>query len=82
MHDSEGWKTLETSMRNLQDLLESVGTHIYSFDLDGVLEVIRKSIKHLNRFVREIAYFVINAIFATSKGVLDGPHKQRFLDYC
>jgi hypothetical protein len=29
MHDSEGWKTLETSMRNLQALLESVGTHIY-----------------------------------------------------
>ena len=59
-----------------------MGTNIYQFDLNGVLEVVRKSIKHLNRFVREIAYFVINAIFATSKGVLDGPHKDTFLSYC
>ena len=70
MHDTEGWKSLETSMRNLQDLLESIGTEIYQFDLSGVLQVIKKSIDHLNRFVREIAYFVIDAILKSSKGVL------------
>lgn len=70
MHDTEGWKSLETSMRNLQSLLESIGTDIYRFDLSGVLAVIVKSIEHLNRFVRETAYLLINAIFITSKGVL------------
>ena len=29
MHDSEGWKSLETSMRNLQNLIEAIGTHLY-----------------------------------------------------
>jgi len=33
MHDSEGWKSLETSMRNLQHLIEAIGTHLYAFDL-------------------------------------------------
>ena len=69
-------------MRNLQCLIEAIGTNLYQFDLAGVLEVIHKSIKHLNRFVREIAYFVINAIFVTSKGVLDTDHKPKFLEYC
>ena len=69
MHDSEGWKSLETSMRNLQNLIEAIGTHLYSFDLSIILEVIEKSIAHLNRFVREISYFVINAILETSVGI-------------
>ena len=33
MHDTEGWKSLETSMRNLQCLIEAIGTHLYAFDL-------------------------------------------------
>lgn len=33
MHDSEGWKSLETSMRNLQSVIEAIGTQLYSFDL-------------------------------------------------
>lgn len=49
-------------------------------------KVIIKSIEHLNRFVREIAYFVINAILSTSKGVLDKDHdpenRERFIAYC
>lgn len=69
MHDSEGWKSLETSMRNLQNLIEAIGTHLYAFDLSIILEVIEKSIAHLNRFVREISYFVINAILETSVGI-------------
>lgn len=69
MHDSEGWKSLETSMRNLQNLIEGIGTHVYSFDLQKILKVIGQAIAHLNRFVREIAYFVVNAIFVASAGV-------------
>lgn len=69
MHDSEGWKSLETSMRNLQNLIEAIGTHLYTSDLNVILDVVEKSIAHLNRFVREISYFVINAIFETSVGI-------------
>ena len=74
MHDSEGWKSLETSMRNLQNLIEAIGTHLYQFDLSIILEVVIKSIDHLNRFVREISYFVINAIFETSVGIEKTEH--------
>lgn len=74
MHDSEGWKTLETSMRNLQNLIEAIGTHLYAFDLKVILEVIERAIAHLNRFVREISYFVINAIFETSVGIEKTDH--------
>lgn len=44
-----------------------------------MLEVVKKAIKHLNRFVREIAYFVINAIFVASKTVLETHHKATYL---
>ena len=78
MHDTEGWKSLETSMRNLQNIIEGIGTHLYAFDLSQVLDVIEKAIAHLNRFVREIAYFVVNAIFTTSIGVQDSEHWNLF----
>lgn len=74
MHDSEGWKSLETSMRNLQNLIEAIGTHLYSFDLNIILDVIVRTIAHLNRFVREISYFVINAILETSVGIETTEH--------
>lgn len=56
-------------MRNLQNLIEAIGTHLYTSDLHVILDVVEKSIAHLNRFVREISYFVINAIFETSVGI-------------
>ena len=78
MHDTEGWKSLETSMRNLQYLIEAIGTHLYGFELTQILEVIVKANAHLNRFVREIAFFVINAIFETSVGVQKTEHYAHF----
>ena len=82
MHDTEGWKSLETSMRNLQHLIEAIGTHLYAFELSQILEVIEKANAHLNRFVREIAYFVINAIFETSVGVQKTEHYPNFVSFC
>ena len=66
MHDTEGWKSLETSMRNLYHIIDAIGVRLYTFDLDRVLNVIKKGVDHINRFVREISYFVIKGIFATS----------------
>ncbi len=65
-------------MRNLQNLIEAIGTHLYGFDLSIILEVIEKSIAHLNRFVREISYFVINAILETSVGIEKTEHLTTF----
>lgn len=86
-HDTEGWKTLETSMSILQNIIEGIGTRLYMFDLDPILKVIVRSVNHLNRFVREISYKVTNAIFETSKGVLMGGETdpsivERFKDFC
>lgn len=70
MHDTEGWKSLETSMRVLQNIIEAVGTKLYDFELDRILSCIIKGVDHINRFVREISYFVLNAIFIASKEIL------------
>ena len=59
-------------------MIEAIGTHLYSFDLSIILEVIEKSIAHLNRFVREISYFVINAILETSVGIETTEHVPQF----
>ena len=61
MHDTEGWKSLETSMRILQNIVEAIGSRLYDFDLQRVLNCVRKGIDHINRFVREISYFLIGA---------------------
>jgi len=37
MHDTEGWKSLETSMRILQNIIEAIGTRLYEFELERVL---------------------------------------------
>ena len=47
-----------------------------------ILEVIEKANAHLNRFVREIAFFVINAIFETSVGVQKTEHYPAFQSFC
>ena len=56
MHDTEGWKSLDTSFNSLKHLLEVMGPKIFSFNLENVFEIISNASKHLNRFVREIAY--------------------------
>jgi len=66
MHDTEGWKSLETSMRILQNIIEAMGTRLYEFELDRILKCILKGVDHINRFVREISYFVLKAIFDAS----------------
>eukprot|EP00352_Strombidinopsis_acuminata_P000487 CAMPEP_0176347616 /NCGR_PEP_ID=MMETSP0126-20121128/7205_1 /TAXON_ID=141414 ORGANISM="Strombidinopsis acuminatum, Strain SPMC142" /NCGR_SAMPLE_ID=MMETSP0126 /ASSEMBLY_ACC=CAM_ASM_000229 /LENGTH=125 /DNA_ID=CAMNT_0017695909 /DNA_START=384 /DNA_END=761 /DNA_ORIENTATION=+ len=71
MHDTEGWKSLETSMRILQNIVEAIGNNLYQFELDEIIRVITKSIDHINRFVREISYLLINAIFETSSKILE-----------
>jgi len=53
----------------------------YKFDLDPILAVIVRAVDHLNRFVREISYLVMNAIFMTSKGILEEDIADKFRDF-
>ena len=76
MHDTEGWKSLETSMRILQHCIEAIGVRLYAFDMNRIIVCIQKGVKHINRFVREISYFVLNGIFVASKHVLEDEGAQ------
>lgn len=87
MHDTEGWKSLETSMRIMQNIIESIGTHLYNFELDRILACILKGVDHINRFVREISYFVINAIYLASANIFDkeatsDENRNKFITFC
>ena len=89
-HDTEGWKSLETSMRILQNIVEAMGSRLYDFDLDRVLNCIKKGVDHINRFVREISYFLINAVFLASASIFsdqigqqtDPKHEAAFRKFC
>lgn len=52
MHDTEGWKSLDTSMNCLKNLIEAMGKSVVELDLSQILKVLINSSKHLNRFVR------------------------------
>lgn len=87
MHDTQGWKSLETSMRVLQNIIEAMGSKLYDFDLSRILVCITKGVDHINRFVREISYFVMHAIFSTSANILrnESPAPQqveKFRSFC
>lgn len=79
-HDTEGWKSLETSMRILQKLIEALGKQFLDFDYTQVIEILLKSANHLNRFVREITYFVIKALYDIS--LVCGDQEDIFIGLC
>lgn len=84
MHDTEGWKSLETTMRILQNVIEAMGVRLYAYNLDRVIACVVKGVAHINRFVREISHFVIVAVFVTSKDVLaaDDSLEETFRTLC
>jgi hypothetical protein len=81
MHDTEGWKSLETSMRLLQKMIEALGTDFLVFDFSEVTEILLKAANHLNRFVREITYFVIEALYKISEKCNED-NQKRFIELC
>lgn len=44
MHDTEGWKSLDTSINCLKSLIEAVGDNIFNFDIAEILVIIVKSV--------------------------------------
>ena len=65
MHDTEGWKSLDTSLNSLRNLLEVMGSKLFDFKVDNVFAIIKKAAFHMNRFVREIGYYMINVVLET-----------------
>jgi len=63
MHDTEGWKSLDTSMNCLKNLIEAIGKNIFDLDLSQILAIVTKSAQHMNRFVKEIAFQIIDVLF-------------------
>eukprot|EP00775_Hariotina_reticulata_P005826 gene5826-6067_t len=68
-HGTEGWKCLETSMKAMQQLMEGTGQQVAPFITDDLLELLIRSVRHPNRYVRETAHFTI----ATLCEALEGP---------
>ena len=61
MHDTEGWRALETSFTALQRVMRGAGVAVAAH-VDTVLPVVQRSLSHTNRFVRETGYQVIACI--------------------
>lgn len=67
MHDTEGWRTLETSVLCLQALIEGAGNlDSFSAELFGLMETCAT---HLNRYVREAAFKTFRSLLDFSQNI-------------
>lgn len=62
---AEGWKALETSCRSLQRMMEGTGTAFRPLVSDDLRQLVYRTLKHPNRFVRESGYFAVGAMVET-----------------
>lgn len=61
-HDTEGWKCLETSFRALDSIMKGYGADFHA-NLDrDMLHLISKSLRHPNRFIREICQYILGTV--------------------
>lgn len=63
-HDTEGWKSLETSFAVLEKVLGGCRGLVKVPEL--LVLLIFQSVSHLNRFVRETSFFIVGTICRTS----------------
>jgi len=62
--DTEGWRSLETSMGALEAMMQGCGIEFTSRITNDMLELLTQCSKHTNRFVREYAFFAFKDTFA------------------
>ena len=62
VHDSAGWRHLETSMRCLQHVIEGCGSSFNRFITPELLNLLFQALDHTNRFVRETGYQVFASL--------------------
>lgn len=64
LHDTEGWRTLETSMGALEAMMQGCGA-TFSPRVDAeMLGLLAECARHTNRFVREYAFFAYKDVFS------------------
>eukprot|EP00439_Symbiodinium_sp_Y106_P014836 s6215_g2.t1 len=63
LHDTEGWRSLETSMGALEAMMQGCGLAFTPRIDDSMLSLMEECSKHTNRFVREYTYFALKNVF-------------------
>ena len=66
LHDSEGFRCLETSMKILLNSVAGLGTKFAPMIDAPLLDIVKESLHHTNRYVRETGYFVCRELFASA----------------
>ena len=59
MPEYEGWRSLESSLRSLQSIIQAMDQETLQSDLTKVVQLLQQSSQNINRFVREITFHVI-----------------------
>lgn len=62
--ENKGWKTMETSLRTLLHCVQSVGNEVYGGDMKDLYTTISDSVRHANRFVREVSFNLCESLIA------------------
>lgn len=64
-HDTAGWKNLETWMKCLQEMVVSLPAEEFvKVDRTRMLELIFRAVEHVNRFVRETGFDVLETLIS------------------
>lgn len=61
--DTEGWRSLETSMSALESMMQGCGAAFTPRIDRAMLDLLAECSRHTNRFVREYAYFALKNAF-------------------
>ncbi len=73
LHDTAGWRNLESSVKCLQALINGCGPDFRPFINQDLLDLIFTSLKHPNRFVRETGYYTTATIIEVCSSDIDQP---------
>jgi len=61
-HDTEGWKCLFSAMKTVERIIVGLETKFEKEVTTELLSLLAQSTKHINRFIREVAYYTYAAI--------------------
>ena len=71
LHDTAGWRNLESSMKCLQSLVNGCGQNFRQYVDQNLLDLIFTSLQHQNRFVRETGYQTTATVIEVCSVTLD-----------
>jgi len=63
LHDTEGWRSLETSMGALEAMMQGCGEAFTPYIDESMLDLMQECSRHTNRFVREYTYFALKNVY-------------------